>query len=372
MASRIVGLDALRFLCALCVVQGHLRIGETLVFERMERPGHLVRTLRMLYNQGLPVPTGPNAVIVFFVISGFCIHFPYRHGRRVQARQFLVRRYIRIGLPALVAAVLLYISGFHSLQDSVLWSILCECIYYSLYPLLLRIKERVGWRALIVGSFVACYAVLIAHTGDGPYNGDFTSLGIGRTWILGLPCWLLGCLLAETHTRFSTFGRGGQWLLRLAIVTAACVATTLRFYQGIGYYWTQPLLGLLIYNWLGTEVSYAAARSPWRWLERCGGWSYSIYLYHAPLAIGVATLLGQTFGVPATTLVKLAAALAGSYLLYRLVERPAHLLAQRFATRRGNPPQWVGSSTGSSTQGVPGAGPGTPSAASGAADAVDW
>jgi len=350
MATRIVGLDALRFLCAMCVVQGHLRLGETLVFERLERPGHLVRTLRMLYNQGLPVPTGPNAVIVFFVISGFCIHFPYRHGRRVQARQFLVRRYIRIGLPALVAAVLLYISGFHSLQDSVLWSILCECIYYSLYPLLLRMKERVGWRALIGGCFVACYAVLIAGYplggGGGPYNGDFTSLGIGRTWILGLPCWLLGCLLAETYTRFSTFGRGGQWLLRIGIVTAACVATTLRFYQGVGYYWTQPLLGLLIYNWLGTEVSYAAARPPWRWLERCGGWSYSIYLYHAPLAIGVATLLGQTFGVPATTLVKLTAALAGSYLLYRLVERPAHLLAQRLAARCGDPPQRVGSITG--------------------------
>ena len=354
MATRIVGLDALRFLCAMCVVQGHLRLGETLVFERLERPGHLVRTLRMLYNQGLPVPTGPNAVIVFFVISGFCIHFPYRHGRPLQARQFLARRYIRIGLPALVAAVLLYISGFHSLQDSVLWSIVCECIYYSFYPLLLRIKHRVGWRALIGGCFVACYAMLIAHTGSGPYDGDFTSLGIGRIWILGLPCWLLGCLLAETHTNFSTFGWGGQWLLRIGIVTAGCVVTTLRFYEGIGYYWTQPLLGLLIYNWLGTEVSYAAARAPWRWLERCGGWSYSIYLYHAPLAIGAATLLGPTFSVPATTLVKLAVALAGSYLLYRAVERPAHLLAQRLASRSGDPPQRVGYST----QGVPGAVPG--------------
>ena len=337
MASRIVGLDSLRFLCALCVVQGHLRIGETLVFERLEKPGHLVRTIRMLYNQGLPVPTGPNAVIVFFVISGFCIHFPYRHGKRVPIRQFLARRYIRIGIPAAVAAVLLYISGFHSLQDSVLWSILCECIYYSLYPLLLLAKDRVGWRTLIGGCYAACYALLIAHRG-GPYNGDFTSLGSGTTWILGLPCWLLGCLLAETYTRFSAFGQAEQWLLRLGIVTAACVATTLRFYAGIGYYWTEPLLALLIYNWLGTEVSYSVVRQPWRWLERYGGRSYSIYLFHAPLAIGVAgtlrVLLGQSLGVPATTLVKIAVVLLGSYLLYRLVERPAHVLAQRYRVPR--------------------------------------
>lgn len=332
-ADRIRCLDAFRFLCALCVVQGHLRLGGYLVLDRLREPRALVQTIRVLFNQGLPLPTGPNAVIVFFVISGFCIHFPYRTAKRMNFQQFICRRYIRIGIPALVAGVVLYITGFNSLQDSVLWSIICEAIYYSLYPLLLLAKARVGWKAVIGCSFLAAYGLALMHQGD-PYNGNFTTFGAGFTWILGLPCWLLGCLLAETYTGFGTAGWGGQWLYRIGIIVAGCVATTLRFYAGIGYYWSEPALAILIYFWLGTEITYFSSRRPWRWLVWCGAWSYSIYLFHAPVAIGIGKLVGPHLDRPAKLLVESGAILIGCYLLYRLVERPAHLLARRYHAPR--------------------------------------
>jgi hypothetical protein len=53
---------------------------------------------------------GVPAVIVFFVISGFCIHHPFRAPGSFQLLPYLTRRYVRIGIP-LVAAVLRRTSG---------------------------------------------------------------------------------------------------------------------------------------------------------------------------------------------------------------------------------------------------------------------
>jgi peptidoglycan/LPS O-acetylase OafA/YrhL len=336
LVNRIVGLDALRFLCALCVVQGHLRLGGYWILDRLQGPPSLVQAVRVAFNQGLPIPTGPNAVIVFFVISGFCIHFPYREQRRLDARQFMVRRYLRVGLPALVAAVLLSLTGFVSLQDSVLWSIICELIYYSLYPLLLRARRRLGWWPLLAVSYIAAYAMILTHTG-GHYNGDFTAFGASLTWVLGLPAWLLGCVLAEEHRRFRAHGAAWQWFFRGGIIACASAGTVLRFYHGVGYYWSQPVLAVLVFLWLGTEIAYFAARPPWRWLERCGKWSYSVYLFHAPISVYIGERLLPQVAVRERLLIEFCAVLLGSYVLYRLVERPSHLLARRYGAGQRRP-----------------------------------
>src|ERR1035437_3963787 len=217
MASRILGLDSLRFLAALCVVQGHLRVGGFLFIDRLREPSPFAHYLQVAFNQGFPLPTGPNAVVVFFVISGFCIHFPHRNEARIDFREFMVRRYIRVGLPAVVAGYLLYNTGFHSLQDSVLWSIICELIYYSLYPWFIAIKRKYGWRPLLAVSYLAAL-ILVASRTTGPYNGDFTSFGAGFTWILGLPCWLLGCVLAEHCTAFWPHRPAVQWGIRWGMI----------------------------------------------------------------------------------------------------------------------------------------------------------
>jgi len=327
--TRIRGLDALRFLCALCVVQGHLRLGGYLILDQLRYPRELVRYVRIAFNQGMPIPTGPNAVVVFFAISGFCIHFPYRNGRKFIFRQFIVRRYLRVGLPAIVAAVMLYNTGFHVLQDSVLWSIICEMIYYSIYPVLMALRYRFGWPALLATSYAAAYLIVATHMG-GTYNGDFVSLGTQFTWVLGLPCWLLGCMLAENYSRFHAQAWHVQWAIRFGIISLAAIGTTLRFYAQVGYYWSEPLLGIFVFFWLGTEIAYFTKKQPWQWLERCGSWSYSVYLYHAPISIYVGNHVVKQLSIRPRLLVEVAFVLVVSFVLYCIVERPAHLLGRRF------------------------------------------
>jgi peptidoglycan/LPS O-acetylase OafA/YrhL len=94
---------------------------------------------------------GPAAVIVF-VISGFCIHFPNRDRLVVRSwKLYYARRYLGTLIPKMAALGLaLPLKGpFGLLSDSVLWSMLCEEIYYYLYPALHFLRDRIGWRYLM-------------------------------------------------------------------------------------------------------------------------------------------------------------------------------------------------------------------------------
>src|SRR5262249_38787338 len=91
---RINGLDSIRFILACWVAIGH--IGLFPLFEGVDTASKLGWLLKGLYNASV---NGPAAVIVFFVISGFCIHFPFRNGDFPRLARYYPRRYFRILTP---------------------------------------------------------------------------------------------------------------------------------------------------------------------------------------------------------------------------------------------------------------------------------
>lgn len=126
--SRVRALDSIRFICAAIVMVGHYGFLPPDYFGAS--PPLIVKiaevSLGLLFN-------GPAAVIVFFVLSGFVIHYPQRDRRsHIVVRAFYARRLIRIGLPAIVAAALYLASGVSLSypQFGVLWSVICETVYY--------------------------------------------------------------------------------------------------------------------------------------------------------------------------------------------------------------------------------------------------
>jgi peptidoglycan/LPS O-acetylase OafA/YrhL len=115
--ARVLPISSLRFVLALCVVIGHfgLPIGPLNEMPSRARTAH-----RNLLCGG---------VIVFFVISGFCIHFPNRNGLAVKSwRMYFARRYLRILIPMSVAIALSVPlkMQFGLLSYSILWSLLCS------------------------------------------------------------------------------------------------------------------------------------------------------------------------------------------------------------------------------------------------------
>ncbi len=318
---RFAGLDAIRFVCAFTVLMGHMPSFQSF----LEPYGHRAVIIGKLLRDTI---NGPAAVIVFFIISGFCIHAPYRTSPRI-GLEYFVRRYLRIGIP--LAAALLISPYFGvtvaDLVKSVLWSLYCELVYYTAYPLLARAGRRWGWPVLVAIAFVPAFVVGLVW--PSPF-GDYPTANIWHDTVLGLPCWLMGCLLAE-RTVFTTPSRAKIWLWRGLVFAASVFTLELRFHTRVHFDVSLNFFGLLVLAWLARELAYGQSRSPWAWLERAGAWSYSLYVMH-PAASRLTELLFPTLSSGTHWLIRIPLTLSACYLFYLAIEKPSHRLARAAAS----------------------------------------
>jgi len=330
---KVVGLDSIRFVCAFVVMLGHIGLlNDRLYGSARVGFAHLATGIyNALFN-------GPAAVIVFFIISGFCIHFPFRGTRALSRSSFYSRRFIRIVLPAAAFLLILryVLRDNSSPQNTVLWSVICEMIYYLIYPALLYFRRRSSWLILIAFASSAAAIIIAMHVGSlnaGLYG--YIALG-WSTWIVGLPCWLFGCWLAENYQSFAVLSTAQIWLLRAAIYSLTVLLELFRFHVNSFFLASNCILldlfAVPACFWLGYEISYASHHARSRVLEWAGGWSYSLYLVH-PLVGPALSAIGLSLIVerPQTHFLLLILSLFASYGFFLLVERPSHRLAVAIA-----------------------------------------
>lgn len=319
--QRVEGLDTLRIVLAMWVVMSH--IGFVPIKFASSPAGTIARGI---YNNAF---CGVAAVIVFFVISGFCIHFPYRHGQPLYLASYYARRHLRIWIPIAFAGLIGSRAGFglYALYTAVLWSLIAEEIYYVIYPFLLRVRARVSWKMMIVVAYFGAYCVTFLYEG----GENFHSPGIALTWILGLPCWLLGCALAEQFdsTQAHDQAHWRLWAWRGAAWFLSSLASVLRFHGSIGYRWTLPIFALFAFAWLRAEIAGALGKGSPAMLERWGRASYSLYLTHL---VAFAYLAGPTLPRTADPLewtIQIILILAACTAFFFLVEKPSHLISRK-------------------------------------------
>lgn len=341
-AGKIWGLDAIRFVCAFWVVLGHYDL--PIPFGHGQS-SHLLRIL----DGGLHAAfVGVAAVMVFFVISGFCIRYPFRHGESPAWGEYFLRRYLRIGLPLGAAVLLVRLVGPTPTfwENSVLWSLYAEIIYYTAYPLLMWAQRRVGWNALLATAYGAALLVVLRD----PHASIYAAYGLGLNWVVGLPCWLLGCRLADQADVLSGTRVPTIWLWRLGVWAGSVLCSVLRFHGNIGYPLTLDVFAVLVFFWLRQEIRQFRYQKPPAFLERAGGWSYSLYLMHFPALWAFGTLGLSRLPLPGAVLwlMQIVLALLTAYVFYTLVERPSHWLARQFKRRQGDKPASFAPASGES------------------------
>jgi peptidoglycan/LPS O-acetylase OafA/YrhL len=328
------GVDSIRFILALIVMLSHF---DNAYANSLKHSASLpIKLIGVFLANAFD---GTSAVIAFFIISGFVIHYPCKNGIG-NLQQFWVRRFLRIFIP--LAVIIIVGIAFGHPEKTVTWSLFCELIYYAIYPLLLKIK--VSWKMKFIVAWCIAAVIILAgsyhdilaffrQSNDG-YHGYYWQFGDYITWIIGLPCWLLGVLIAEHIDKLKQVSMRRLFSYRLIVFGISCFCCFAKFHLHLSYILSMNVFALVLYKWIQTEIVYYKNRQPNFQLEKLGKFSYSLYLCHPVMFLILKRfIIFNSFTYPVFILLTILAA----YIFYLLVERPAHQLARGINRRYFTP-----------------------------------
>jgi peptidoglycan/LPS O-acetylase OafA/YrhL len=366
-------LESLRGVAAVLVLGLHVILATMVLGLEHPAPGMVERLglpSALFAGISLMIFNGRSAVIMFFVLSGFVMSVGFDTAKALDLRTyaaFLIKRLFRL-MPAIWAAVLFAVAlgyfgrgqPFNLTQivsfllltdlsaDPVLWSLVVELAMCLIYPLMLVATRQIG-----TGPQVIVLCGLLWFTRWYPdaavvhYGITFYTLPL-LPFYLGLVVPTVGRALIELLSGFSVA------LVPVAVlffIAPELISYYNDFHPGAITPWAigfvlpllVPLGCFYIIAWLIYSPTCATRdlllRPEFLFLGRT---SYSIYLFHAPLA---AWAMGYTAGI-ASPILRLVlgiimivpATLAISALCYRYIERPftrwGRALADAIASRR--------------------------------------
>lgn len=385
--GRLRALDGLRGLAALMVLMHHALLSSApqLANSYVGLPQSSgTVTWLLTYTPLHLLWGGPEAVIVFFVLSGFVLTLPVARGGRLRIGSYYPSRFLRLYLPVwgalAVAAGLHSVVSHHTVDEAswwlnghaqalqahaglldaslfpgagdwgfttVLWSLRWEVLFSLLLPLwLLAPLHKRAWS--LGAALVCCLALLRA---GGALGGAPVAQGSGGSgpllgssageYLLELPPFLLGSLMAFRYEAIERLAaalreRTARNIVAQLVVGAACVGCL------SANWWLPGAESQALLVALGACLAVLAAltlrtvrgfleSTPLQWT---GKRSYSLYLVHEPLIVALAFALG---GRPSTVLfVALAVplALGAAAAFFALVESPSHRLARAWVRYR--------------------------------------
>lgn len=258
-----------------------------------------------------PFKFGHEAVIIFFVLSGFVIHLKQSdknyNFENFKVLTYLKKRVIRI-YPTLIISFLLcimldYLSFFFiqiSFQDIFskyssssfffnlflipeapiwgynfpIWSLKHEWFFYLLYPLLLWLSNKhTSFSILVVTGLFASYGlgIRIPYVGTAAYT---------------LMVWSLGCILAFIYKNTNQI----KWLPCLLILSFIYpyIPESNQYYILMDLVFGLIVMGVLSIIILYRQNIVSSILTRFTWL---GTFSYSIYLLHSPFLNFYQTLI---------------------------------------------------------------------------------
>ena len=320
----------------------------------------------MLYTPLHVVWGGGEAVIVFFVLSGYVLTLPFARGDGFDATSYYPHRLVRLYLPvwgALCLAALVHavVEGMHGADTwwleahtqtlttddvkqsvflldgagtytllAVLWSLHWEVVFSLLLPLFL-LTGRATRRFFPLAATLAIAVVYLRGTSKA---ADY------------LPAFMLGTLLAFQQARIlewrarlaredarriarmveiallavAVLGLTGNWWIRVRGFALAGGSESLAVKLGPALV-TLGASAAVVLATVGPVARRVLDRRPIQW---AGARSYSLYLVHEVAIVAVVFALGGG----QYTLLALPVAFAVTELFYRAIERPSHHLAR--------------------------------------------
>jgi peptidoglycan/LPS O-acetylase OafA/YrhL len=371
-SQRFEELDSLRGLASFSVVLYHF--ARALSIATYQKISHSPLRIAVI---------GPEAVILFFLLSGFVLVLPYTRRRELGYGRFLIKRICRIYLPYLAALALavslnykfhglhtdngwanltwykqasgrdildhvLFLGNYQwALLNTAFWSLVYEMRISLIFPflaiLIVKVRDRWMWAFAAILSVVAkplCGAVY------GLLHFDTTADGFVQTSLTlhYAALFIVGALIAKNR---GFLGEKYKQLSSKAIVLISVVA--IFFYtcsSGVRYKIPAPFLFPNdIGDWgcaLGASaiILLALYCKPFqqflhhRWMMHLGAVSYSLYLVHGSVLFAMLYLNGGHLTMWLLP-VYLLATVCLTEVFYVCIERPTMALG-RFLGKRPN------------------------------------
>ncbi|WP_166806078.1 acyltransferase [Cryobacterium sp. TMT2-10] len=360
--ERINSLDGLRGLAALAVIVSHSMITNPSVEPASIDPSGAPTWVWILAYTPLHLFwAGTEAVIVFFVLSGFVLMLPYVAGRAPHWASYYPKRLVRLYGPVLVAVLFatvcfllvprtsspdmsdyinrhdemvtplkdaFLLSGVSTL-NSPLWSLQWEVAFSLLLPLYVFffVKLRRLWVIWVSLAFLVLAAGAALHVAALFY----------------LPMFACGAALAVQKDRVHGLAKRTGIVGRIAF-GAASVTFLLSS-------WLMPWMpGSIMFSVLGAVMLVAVFLffpivqlfAGHRFVQWCGSRSFAIYLIHEPVLVSI-TLLLHSVNPALVLALTLPIAFGLAELMFRFVERPCvhfgNWVGRRVARLTGAPEQ---------------------------------
>jgi peptidoglycan/LPS O-acetylase OafA/YrhL len=368
-SGRLTSLDGLRGLAALIVVFHHLSLSlvpfsDVWIVPTATHPATGSLTWWMTSTPAQLLIAGPEAVLVFFVLSGLVVTLPVLSRPGFDWIAYYPQRMARLYLPvigSIVLAAILIVATSWSTQPSSsqwiaasrfhlptwtqvlgatdllfgdtrinnpLWTLRWEVVFSLFLPLfvIVAVVTRRLWWVVIIASIPLVGIGIVAE------NGSFTFL----------PVFLVGAVIAVKLADLQAWADrhdGERWwpwlgagvlavsllLLNLHWTLWGALGGPPRFQAGARAFEFIGALGLVLLAALWRPAIRLLSTRVFRWLGRV---SFSLYLVHVPVIIAIDSLFGRDLPV-ARIAISLVLSIVFAELFSRFVEQPAHALSRR-------------------------------------------
>ncbi len=366
---RYTELDALRGVAALTVIFHHFR----LMWYGYGGGSQWWQKLISLFT------AGHEAVMLFFLLSGFVLSVPLLRGKGQAYPVYLTRRVLRIYgpyffalvlalagaaiwhgplargawanmtwsqpvRPRLVLAHVLMIGNYDSQQyNTAFWSLVVEMRVSIVFPLLFWVVDRARAWVALAGALLGTLATAIVIHHHPGWQRTLSTLEYAMIFVCGI-------MLAKHIERVNAWYRGLPSLARMALVPTAVLLYT--WGSRMGEFDRRPDGQDQVFITLGA-VGYMilALNAPWakralgtpaaRFLGRI---SYSLYLVHGTVLFALAHALGDRVSVWTQLVLFAGISIGLSYLFCVGVEEQFLKLSrmvgkQRLVPADGRPPR---------------------------------
>lgn len=275
-SSRYHELDSLRGVAAFTVLVFHFAMIFPIIAADTTARSNMLWLNIFKYSPVRILFAGSEAVLLFFVLSGFVLSLQFKPGRSVRYPTFIIRRICRIYLPYVAAVALAFtlhsvirhvtVVGLSSevssvwttpitwrtiishiifivgnvnwnASEGVIWSLIFEMRISVIFPLVMLMVNRLRWQiSLSIGVLLYVFAFLqnIMFGNDiatDPYYTIFTTHNQYLDTCIYLLCFILGAILAKHITEISRFYHGLTSTGKVLIVGLTILGFT------YGYLW---------------------------------------------------------------------------------------------------------------------------------------